>query len=103
MEVKIESKEIAGAITAMVEQCTGLDCEVFANQIGSVVVYNRTQVVARITSLFDEVDVEPVGGVFSGEIVEIPIRAKTVDELREIATALDEAGMRVTSAAAAKR
>ena len=69
MEVKINSKEIAEAIATKVEQVTGLDCEAYANKTGSVVVYNRTQVIAQITPLFSVMDITPVGGVFDGETV----------------------------------
>lgn len=101
MEVKINSKEIAEAIATKVEQVTGLDCEAYANQAGSVVVYNHTRVIARITPLFSAVDVVPVGGVFDGELVEIPTEARTFYGLKEIAAMMDEANMRVTSAAVA--
>lgn len=99
MEVKINSEEIAEAIATKVEQVTGLDCEAFANQIGSIVVYNRTQVIARITTLFNAVDVVPVGGAFDGEPVEIPTEARTFYGLKEIAAIMDEANVRVISAA----
>lgn len=43
MEVNINSKEIAEAIAEKVEQVTGLDCEAFTNETGSVVVYQPHQ------------------------------------------------------------
>lgn len=99
MEVKINSKEIAAAIATKVEQVTGLDCETFANDTSAVIVLNHTKVIARITPLFSAVDVAPVGGAFDGEPVEIPTEARTVNGVKEIAAAMDEANMRVTSAA----
>lgn len=101
MEVKINSKEVAEAIAAKVEQVTGLDCEAFANETGSVVVYNHTKVIAQITPLFSVMDVTPVGGVFDGETVCIPLEAETIYGLRELTETYDEAAMRVTSAAVA--
>ena len=100
MEVKINSKEIAEAIAAKVEQVTGLDCEVFAYQDGAVIVHDHTKVIALIAPmLFGVVDVTPVGGVFEGESVEIPTKARTVNGIQEIAHAMDEANVRVISAA----
>lgn len=99
MEVKINSKEIAEAIAEKVEQVTGHDCEAFTNETGAVVVYNRTQVIAQITPLFDVMDVEPVGGLFNGKTVCIPLRAKTIYGIKELANTYDEAAMRVISAA----
>jgi len=101
MEVKINSKEIAEAIAAKVEQVTGLDCEAFTNQAGSIVVYDHTRVIALITPLINVVDVVPVGGVFDGETVCIPLEAETIYGLKEIAAMMDEANMRATSAAVA--
>lgn len=101
MEVKINSKEIAEAIAVKVEQVTGLACEAFTNQNGAIVLYNHTQVIARITPLLGVVDVTPVGGVFDGEPVTIPTEASTFYGLKEIAAMMDEANMRATSAAVA--
>ena len=99
MEVKINSKEIAEAIAAKVEQVTGLDCEAFSNETGSVVVYNRTQVIAQITPLFNVTDVTPFGGLFDGETVCIPLEAETIYGIKELTETYDEAAMRVISAA----
>lgn len=99
MEVTFESNEIAEAIAMKVEQVTGLDCEAYDNKTGSVVVYNSKRVIARITPLFSVIYVAPVGGLFDGEIVEIPTEARTVNDLREIAAAMDEANIRAISAA----
>lgn len=101
MEIKINSKEIAEAIATKVEQVTGLDCEAYTNQTGSIVVYNHTRVIARITPIINVVDVVPVGGVFDGETVCIPLKAETIYGLRELTETYDEAAMRVTSAAVA--
>lgn len=99
MEVKTNSKEVAEAIATKVEQVTGLDCEAFANETGSVVIYDHTQVIARITPLFDVMDVTPVGGLFDGETVCIPLKAETIHGVKELAETYDEATMRVMSAA----
>lgn len=102
MEVKLNSKEVAEAIAEKVEQVTGMDCEAFANETGSVIVYNHTKVIAQITPLFSVMDVVPVGGVFDGETVCIPLKAETIYGLREFTETYDEAAMRVTSAAVAR-
>ena len=44
-------------------------------------------------------DVEPVGGLFDGETVRIPLEAETIHGLKELAETYDEAAMRVISAA----
>lgn len=44
-------------------------------------------------------DVEPVGGVFDGEIVSIPLEAETIGGIREIVNAIDKATSRVLNAA----
>lgn len=99
MEVKINGKEAAEAIAAKVGQITPFDCEAFSNETGSVVVYNHTQVIARITPLSSVMDVEPVGGPFDGETVRIPLEAETIDGIREIVNAIDRATSRVLNAA----
>lgn len=99
MEVKINSKEVAEAIAAKVEQVTGHDCEAFANETGSVVVYHHTQVIAQITPLFSVMDVEPVGGLFDGETVCIPLEAETIGGIREIVNTMDRATSHVLNAA----
>ena len=99
MEVSLKSKEIADTIASRVEQATGLDCEAFANDTGSVIVFRTGAVIARITPLFSVMDVTPVGGSFDGEDVEVPLEARTVDGLRKMVRSIDEAAAHVLSAA----
>lgn len=99
MEVTIDSKEVAEEIAAQVEQATGIDCEAFTNDCGSVVIYSHTAVIARITPLFSVIDVAPIGGLFDSEIVNIPLEAETIGGIREIAHALDRATSLVLNAA----
>lgn len=99
MEVTINSREVAEAIAAQVGQTTGIDCEAFANESGSVVVFDGTTVIARVAQLFSVVDVSPIGGLFDGEIVSIPTEARTVNSIREIGAALDRAAAHVLNAA----
>ena len=101
MHITINSKEVAEAIATKVEQVTGMNCEAFTNETGSVVVYDSTKVIAQITPLFSVMDVVPVGGVFDGETVCIPLEAETIDGFMEFVKTYDEAAMRVTSAAVA--
>lgn len=99
MEITINGSEVADTIAAAVEQETGKYCETSTNEAGSVVViYNRTSVIARITPLSSVMDVEPVGGLFDGEITEIPSEARTVDGIRELAKAIDQAISHVLNA-----
>lgn len=99
MEVKINSKEVAEAIAAKVEQIAPFDCEAYANETGSVVVYDHTQVIAQITPLFSVMNVEPVGGLFDGETVRIPLEAETIGGIREIVNTIDKATSHVLNAA----
>ena len=98
-EATINSEEVAEAIAARVEAATGKDCEAFTGEVGSVVVYNRTQVIARLMPLLSVVDVEPVGGPFDGETVSIPLEAETIGGIRETVNALDRATSHVINAA----
>lgn len=99
MEVTFDIKEIAEAIATKVKLVTGVGCEAFASETGAVVVYRYTNIIARVTPLFGSIYVAPVGGAFHGGPVEISEEAHTVNDLREIGAAIDEAIMRVTSAA----
>ena len=98
MEVTFKSKEVAEAIATQVEQATGKDCQVFTDDIGDAVILHHTTVIARITELFSVIDVVPVGGTFSCEVTEIQREIRTVNGLREVARALDEATAHVASA-----
>lgn len=99
MEVTLTSKEVAETIAAQVEQSTGLDCEAHSNEVGSVVVFRTGAVIARITPLFNVMDVTPVGGLFDGENTEVPLETRTVDGLREMACSIDKAASHVLNAA----
>lgn len=98
MEVTITSKDVAETIATHVEQTTGMNCETFTNDVATVILHH-TQAIARITPLFSVIAIEPIGGTFAGEITEIPLEARTIDGIREIANALDEATSHVLSAA----
>lgn len=98
MEATITSKDVAETIAAHVAQTTGTHCETFTNDVAAVILHH-TQVIARITPLFSVIAVAPIGGTFEGEITEIPLEARTIDGIREIANALDEATSHVLSAA----
>ena len=99
MVVMLKSKEVAETIAAQVEAATGTDCEAFTNTDGAVIVCNRTKVIARITPMFSVMDIEPVGGLFDGETVCIPLVAQTIDGIREIVYTTDRATSHVLSAA----
>lgn len=102
MEITITSKEVAERIAAEVGQTTGTDCEAFSSDAGSVVIVSDgATIIARITPLFHfgVMDVTPVGGLFDGETVNIPLEAETIGGLREIANAMDRAASHVLNAA----
>ena len=99
MNVTITDKDVAELIVAEVEQTTGMDCEAFTNETGSVVVYDRHIAIARVTELSSAVAVAPLCGPFVGEIIWIPLEAETFGSLGEMAHALDRATSRALSAA----
>ena len=99
MKVSIKSKEVAEAIAARVEDSTGKDCEAHTGDVDPVIVFDGTTIIARVEPLYPVMDVTPVGGSFNGETVTIPLVAKTIGSLREIANATDRATSHVLSAA----
>lgn len=100
MNIEITSKDVAKVIAQQIEQTTGENCEAFSNPVGSAVIMHNTMI-ARITPLFNVVDVAPLDGPFRCEITEIPMEASTVSGLMEIAHAIDEATLHVLAAAVA--
>lgn len=100
MNIEFSSKEVAEAIAERIEEVTGERCEAFSNATGSVIALHDTMI-ARITPLSDVMDVAPLSGPFRREITEIPMEAKSVSELMEIAPAIDEAISHVLAAAVA--
>lgn len=100
MNIQITSKDVAKAIAQQVEQAISENCEAFSSSVGSVVIL-RTTMIARITPLFSAMDVAPTDGPFRGEITEVPLEARSVSELMEIAHAIDEAALHATAAAVA--
>lgn len=99
MHITITGEEVAKTIAAGVEQTTGKTCEAFTNETGSVVVCDRNTVIARVTPLFSVIDVAPLCGPFVCDITEVPFDAWNIDDIREIANALDTAISHVTNAA----
>ena len=99
MNVTINTKEVAEAIAMQVAQSTGFDCEAFTNDTGAVIVYRSRTVIARITELFHIIDVAASSSPSNVNDTEIPTETRTIDGLREIARALDEAIVNVTRAA----
>lgn len=100
MQIEITSKDVAKAIAQQIEQATGENCETFSNRDGSVVIMHTTML-ARITPLFSVMDVAPTAGPFRGESTEIPLEARSVNGLMEIAHAIDETVSHVIAAAVA--
>lgn len=91
---------MAKAIAQQVEEATGEYCEAFSNTTGSIIALHDTMT-ARITPLFSVMDVAPLDGPFRCETIETPLEARSVNELREIAHAIDEAASHVPAAAVA--
>lgn len=99
MHIAITSEEVAKVIASEIEQATGMDCKAYSNETGSVVVYDRHTVIARITELFSVVAVAQLCGPFRGDVTEIPLKARTIDNIRDIGHALDTATSHALNAA----
>lgn len=99
-KMKIEIKDVAKTIAKKIEEATGEHCEACSNGTGSVIALHDTMI-ARITPLPSVMDVAPLDGPFYRETTEIPLEARTVGELMDIAPAIDEATLHVLAAAAA--
>lgn len=99
MHVTITCEDVTELIVAEVEYATGKDCEVFTNETGSVILYDRHTVIARVTPLSSVIDVTPLCGPFVDEITDIPPEAETIGSLKEIAHVLDRAASHALSAA----
>lgn len=74
-------------------------CEVFTNETGSVIIYDHTKAIARVTPLFDVIDVAPLCGPFVGHITDVPLAVSTFNDMKEAASALDTATSHVLNAA----
>ena len=99
MHIEFKSKEVAEAIATQVGKAIGCECGVFTDDDGDAVILHHTTVIARIDTLYDVIGVVPSGGTFSCELTEIRRETRTLDGLREIGHAIDEAGAHVISAA----
>lgn len=99
MHAAITSEDVTELIVAEVEYATGKDCEVFTNETGSTVLYDRHTAIARVTPLFSVIDVTPLCGPFVDETTDVPLEAETIGGLKEIAHALDRAASHALSAA----
>ena len=99
VKMHITSEEAAKVIAEAVKQTTGTDCEAHTDDINTVITYNHTKTIAQVTTLFGVVAVTPSRGLFVGEVTTIPMEARTIDDIREIARALDTATSHVLNAA----
>ena len=97
MHIKLTAGEMAKAIAEAIADATGEHCEASSDASGSVITLDDT-IIARITPLFDAMDVMPLDGPSH---LKIPSDAKTVDDLREIALQIDKAISHVLAAAVA--
>lgn len=97
--MEITDKDVAESIATEIGKATGMACEAFSNDIGSVVIYDHTAAIARVTPLFSVVDVAPLCGPFVGDITEIPLAVRTFSDMKEAAHALDTATSHVLNAA----
>jgi len=99
MNITITGDDVAKSIAAEIEQATGTHCEAFANDTGSVVIYDNIAAIARVTPLSSVIDVAPLCGPFRCEITEVPLAVQTFNDMREAARALDTATSHVLNAA----
>ena len=98
MHIKLTAGEMAKAIAEAIADATGEHCEASSDASGSVITLDDNTIIARITPLFDAMDVMPLDGPSH---LKISSDAKTVDDLREIALQIDKAISHVLAAAVA--
>lgn len=99
MNITITDKDVAKSIATEIGKATGMACEVFTNETGSVIIYDHTKAVARVTPLFDVIDVAPLCGPFVSHITDVPLAVSTFNDMKETAHALDDATSHVLNAA----
>lgn len=90
---------MAKSIATEIGMATGMACEVFSNDTGSVIIYDHTKTIARVTPLFDVIDVAPLCGPFVGHITDVPLAVQSFDDMNEAAHALNEATSHALNAA----
>ena len=101
MNINITTKEIADTIAEAVTATTRLSCETFTDEHGNaVIISNYTNFVARI--ICDDV-IQVIAAPFDLDAVAtgIPSEATSINDMRELATHLDDAIAHVTAAAVA--
>lgn len=99
MHITITSEEVAKVIAAEIEQATGIDCEAHTDHINTVITYDHTKTIAQVATLFGVIAVAPSRGQFVGDITKIPLEARTIDGMMEIAHALTTATSHALNAA----
>ena len=99
MHITITGKDVAKSIATEIGKTTGMACEVFTNETGSVIIYDHTKAIARVTPLFDVIDVAPLCGPFVGHITDVPLAVSTFSDMKEAGRALDTATSHVLNAA----
>lgn len=98
MNITITDKDVAESIATEIQQATGLACEVFSNDTGSVILCDHNTAIARVTPLFSVIDIAPLHGPFVGDITSIPFAVSTFKGMKEAAHALDTATSHVLNA-----
>lgn len=99
MDITITDEDVAKSIATEIEKATGMACEAFSNDTGSVVIYDHTVAIARVTPLFSVADVAPLCGPFVGKITEVPLAVRTFKDMKEATHALDTATSHALNAA----
>lgn len=99
MNITITDKDVAKSIATEVGKATGMACEMFSNETGSVIIYDHTKAVARVTKPYSVIEVAPLCGLFVGDITDVPFAVSTFKGMREAAHALDTATSHILNAA----
>lgn len=99
MHITITDKDVAKSIATEIGMTTGMACEVFSNETGSIIIYDHINAIARVTELFDVVDVAPLCGPFVGHITDVPLAVSTFKGMKEAGHAVDTATSHVLNAA----
>lgn len=102
MDINMTTQEIADTIANAVTETANIRCEVFTNEYGkAVIISDYTDLVARITPSYNCIRVVAAPLNREAVVTNIPDKATSISDVREVATQLDDAIAHVTAAAEA--
>ena len=102
MDINMTTQEIADAIAKAVTEATSLRCEAYTNGYGNaVIIADYTNFVARIIPCHKSIQVVAAPFDLEAVVTNIPSKATSLSDVRDLATHIDDAIAHVTAAAVA--